>query len=183
MADLPIWVDVAGGHMGTEASSTLSADEFDTTGTRPVGGPVPVAWREGTLTRAKELESLCAWILASLPKDQPQLILDCTPGTSCCGLAGAVGGPELLRTAAFTDKGGNRFTRLAVPGSIERRCMCRFPPHADREGRSVPQAIVSPQLSRRPSTPGQLPPQRRYASAPRSTKGHPCERPPTPCRS
>jgi hypothetical protein len=28
----------------------------------PVGGPVWVAWREGTLTRAKELESLCAWM-------------------------------------------------------------------------------------------------------------------------
>jgi hypothetical protein len=58
--------------MDTEASSTLSPDEFDTTGTRPVGGPVPVAWREGTLTRAKELESLCAWVLANSPKDQPQ---------------------------------------------------------------------------------------------------------------
>ncbi|MET0765284.1 MAG: hypothetical protein ABWY29_10490 [Blastococcus sp.] len=27
----------------------------------PVEGPVWVAWREGTLTRAKELEALCAW--------------------------------------------------------------------------------------------------------------------------
>jgi hypothetical protein len=27
--------------------------------------PVPVAWREGTLTRAKELESLCAWMLSN----------------------------------------------------------------------------------------------------------------------
>lgn len=27
----------------------------------PVGGPVPVAWREGTLTRAYELEALCDW--------------------------------------------------------------------------------------------------------------------------
>lgn len=27
-----------------------------------VQGPVPVAWREGTLTRAQELESLCEWI-------------------------------------------------------------------------------------------------------------------------
>lgn len=31
-------------------------------GDRPVGGPVRVAWREGTLTRAKELESLTAWL-------------------------------------------------------------------------------------------------------------------------
>src|SRR3954447_23958318 len=29
-----------------------------------VGGPVPVAWREGTLTRAKELEALCEWVTA-----------------------------------------------------------------------------------------------------------------------
>jgi hypothetical protein len=27
----------------------------------PVGGPVCSAWREGALTRAKELESLCNW--------------------------------------------------------------------------------------------------------------------------
>ena len=30
---------------------------------RPVGGPAWVAWREGTLTRAKELESLRNWLL------------------------------------------------------------------------------------------------------------------------
>lgn len=33
----------------------------------PVGGPVPSGWREGTLTRAKELESLCVWIQARQP--------------------------------------------------------------------------------------------------------------------
>ena len=32
------------------------------TGAGSVGGPVPVAWREGTLTRAKELESLSLWL-------------------------------------------------------------------------------------------------------------------------
>jgi hypothetical protein len=30
----------------------------------PIGGPVSVAWREGTLTRAEELEALCGWIRA-----------------------------------------------------------------------------------------------------------------------
>lgn len=35
----------------------------------PVGGPVSVAWREGTLTRAKELESLSAWVLAGHPRE------------------------------------------------------------------------------------------------------------------
>jgi hypothetical protein len=33
-----------------------------------VGGPVRRAWREGTLTRAKELESLCAWVLHNQPR-------------------------------------------------------------------------------------------------------------------
>jgi len=32
-----------------------------------VGGPVSAAWREGTLTRAKELESLCAWVVDVTP--------------------------------------------------------------------------------------------------------------------
>jgi hypothetical protein len=51
--------------MDATGSPTLLSDEFDNTGTRPVGGPVPVAWREGTLTRAKELEALCAWVLSN----------------------------------------------------------------------------------------------------------------------
>lgn len=33
-----------------------------------VGGPVPVGWREGTLTRATELESLCAWVRGNDPR-------------------------------------------------------------------------------------------------------------------
>jgi hypothetical protein len=36
--------------------------ELDVDGRQPVRGPVTVAWREGTLTRAKELETLCAWL-------------------------------------------------------------------------------------------------------------------------
>ena len=30
-------------------------------------GPVAVAWREGTLTRALELESLCSWVISDYP--------------------------------------------------------------------------------------------------------------------
>jgi hypothetical protein len=33
-----------------------------------VGGPVSAAWREATLTRAKELESLCTWVVANHPR-------------------------------------------------------------------------------------------------------------------
>ncbi len=36
----------------------------DDTVFQPVGGPVSVAWREGTLTRALELEALCDWMTA-----------------------------------------------------------------------------------------------------------------------
>jgi hypothetical protein len=40
----------------------LPYDEVSRAGVGRVGGPVSVAWREGTLTRAKELEALCAWL-------------------------------------------------------------------------------------------------------------------------
>jgi hypothetical protein len=33
-----------------------------------------VAWREGTLTRAKELESLCAWVLVNHPRDNSEVL-------------------------------------------------------------------------------------------------------------
>jgi hypothetical protein len=38
-----------------------------------VGGPVRSAWREGTLTRATELESLFAWLFPLGPEASPQL--------------------------------------------------------------------------------------------------------------
>lgn len=56
--------------MATEATQAPSASEFNAIGSRPVRGPVPIAWRESALTRAKELESLCAWIQAN-PKGPP----------------------------------------------------------------------------------------------------------------
>jgi hypothetical protein len=40
----------------------------------PVGGPVWVAWREGTLTRAKELEALAAWVRSVNPRDQDTVL-------------------------------------------------------------------------------------------------------------
>jgi len=39
------------------------------------GGPVSVAWREGTLTRAKELESLTAWLSDGVPPQRPSVDL------------------------------------------------------------------------------------------------------------
>ena len=42
---------------------------------RPVGGPVRRPWREGTLTRAKELESLGAWAAANSPPPGSEMLL------------------------------------------------------------------------------------------------------------
>lgn len=61
------------------APRPLAVDWFDATGTRPVGGPVSVAWREGTLTRAKELESLCAWVLANNPRANAEALARSIP--------------------------------------------------------------------------------------------------------
>jgi hypothetical protein len=42
----------------------------------PVGGPVAAAWREGTLTRASELDALCAWIAAKECHDSDRVLLN-----------------------------------------------------------------------------------------------------------
>lgn len=49
--------------MNDTADPRKPSDGLDWAGERRVGGPVDIAWREGTLTRAKELEALCAWVL------------------------------------------------------------------------------------------------------------------------
>ena len=39
-----------------------------------VRGPVAAAWREGTLTRAQELDSLCSWVIANQPLTNASLV-------------------------------------------------------------------------------------------------------------
>jgi hypothetical protein len=60
--------------MDPSALRTPPHDEFDMGGERPVGGPVSPGWREGTLTRAKELESLCAWVLENHPRENCEVL-------------------------------------------------------------------------------------------------------------
>ena len=57
--------------MGTTASPDRTSDrpaagsDTPAAGTiAPIEGPVWIAWREGTLTRAEELEALCNWVTA-----------------------------------------------------------------------------------------------------------------------
>ena len=46
---------------------------------QPIGGPVSVAWREGTLTRAYELEALCDWITTKRTHDGDQVLVGGSP--------------------------------------------------------------------------------------------------------
>lgn len=50
--------------MAAETSPAKPVDWLEAARNQPVGGPVAAGWREGTLTRAKELESLCASVLS-----------------------------------------------------------------------------------------------------------------------
>jgi hypothetical protein len=50
--------------MNAQTSPAPNNPNPTTTEPSSIGGPVRVAWREGTLTRAKELEALCAWVMA-----------------------------------------------------------------------------------------------------------------------
>ena len=60
--------------------ASLAPSDIDTVGERPVGGPVTSGWREGTLTRAKELESLCAWVLVNHPRENGDVLAQAVAG-------------------------------------------------------------------------------------------------------
>jgi hypothetical protein len=47
---------------------------LDRGGTYPIEGPVRVAWREGTLTRATELEALTAWVRSKNPCEHNEIL-------------------------------------------------------------------------------------------------------------
>lgn len=51
----------------------------DVAAERPIAGPVTAGWREGTLTRAKELEALCAWVLAGSPRPDADALARAVP--------------------------------------------------------------------------------------------------------
>ncbi len=55
-------------------------DQSDATDSRPVGGPVAIGWRECTLTRAWELETLCDSVLADVPPGKSQIFKDSISG-------------------------------------------------------------------------------------------------------
>lgn len=65
----------SGGEMTTQMASSGAGqpDEPPAPEIPSVGGPVWVGWREGTLTRAAELQALCEWIGRKSPQREPVL--------------------------------------------------------------------------------------------------------------
>lgn len=90
---------------------STTADRPPTALLRPVGGPVWVAWREGTLTRAYELETLCDWLASTDSADRDGALAKAVR----CHLAAA-------RQAARADKTdpSRRFVLLRNGPLIER---------------------------------------------------------------
>jgi hypothetical protein len=72
-------------------ASSAKASEPPRIDIQPVGGPVRVAWREGTLTRAKELESLAAWVRAKNPGEHDAILEEaigrCGSSSGCAASA------------------------------------------------------------------------------------------------
>ena len=64
-------------HAGPDTAPPHAGPDADPPHAGRIGGPVWVAWREGTLTRAEELEALCEWVTARaedpLAKDGKQI--------------------------------------------------------------------------------------------------------------
>ena len=65
---------------GASVSTAQSGDGRAPTVVRKVGGPVWVAWREGTLTRAAELEALCAWVSADCTNSNDEVLAEAILG-------------------------------------------------------------------------------------------------------
>ena len=62
---------------GTASEAGQSRHHKSQKSQRPVGGPVPRPWREGILTRARELEALWTWVVC---KDPPEHYEDLEDG-------------------------------------------------------------------------------------------------------
>jgi hypothetical protein len=77
-----------------------------------VRGPVAAAWREGTLTRAQELDSLCSWVIANQPLTNASLVHGVRTHIEAARQAASV--------AALNPK---RYLHLPRNGSLRERAM------------------------------------------------------------
>src|SRR5690348_11571115 len=109
--------------MDTSASQAASGDWSDTIHIPPVGGPVLKGWREGTLTRAEELEALYLfWARPSGPQNNDEVLKTAI----CCHL-------EAARQAA-----------LGAPLDLPRRFQFRISRHREAADQAVPDAPRDP---------------------------------------
>ena len=76
---------IADGQLNGNGRGPSHSPSANRTHLQPIGGPVSVAWREGTLTRAYELEALCDWITTKHTHDGDQVLV----GAVKCHLAAA----------------------------------------------------------------------------------------------
>lgn len=66
---------IANGQLNGNGRGPSHLPSANRTHLQPIGGPVSVAWREGTLTRAYELEALCDWITTKRTHDGDQVLV------------------------------------------------------------------------------------------------------------
>lgn len=99
--------------MNTTGSRVPPPDDYHVTELRPVGGPVSVGWREGALTRVKELESLCAWIMANHPRQNCNAL----EGAVHCHLEAATQAAQAARLQP------RRWFRMLRNGALIERAM------------------------------------------------------------
>ncbi|HZD70548.1 MAG TPA: hypothetical protein VFA45_17135 [Actinomycetes bacterium] len=95
--------------MSPSIRKVLPHDEPHGAAVGRVGGPVSAAWREGTLTRAKELESLCAWLRR------------CEEANTSEDLAEAI--EQHLTAAREAAEHGWRWSRMARTGALIERAI------------------------------------------------------------
>jgi hypothetical protein len=72
--DVPVTAASPREKSASSASSVLPGDESATIDIPAIEGPVSEGWREGTLTRAKELEALSLWVRPRNTQDKDEVL-------------------------------------------------------------------------------------------------------------
>src|SRR4051794_34805475 len=134
--------------MATAATPVQPSGKSIPPGIPPVGGPVWVAWREGTLTRAEELEALCAWVASNVSANDQVLVTAIQHHLEAARGAARVeklnphrrfrpfrNGPLIERAKSNLDAAEAHLLNLVTPGYILgqmpcllRHVQCHLPP-------------------------------------------------------
>jgi hypothetical protein len=119
--------------MDSPASSAAPGNGWDTLDIPPVGGPASKGWREGTLTRAEELEALCRfWVRPRGPQN------------FWVRLRGPQNNDEVLTNAICRHLDAARQAALGVPLDPPRRFRFRIFRHRDEARQAAPGVPLDP---------------------------------------